>query len=370
MREKPVIILGGGALSGLLALRLREQRPDLRVELFDDTGHLGGTSSHSFPRGDLTEDQYLRLRPLIAQEWESYGVEFFRSSHSLREAYCFLTPDSLRAQLEARLDPKDVHLGASLTTEEALRRGSFVIDARDVKSGGASEEHRKSLGLELRVRPHSGFTEPLVFDGRIEQKGGFRYLRILPLGTDRILVRDVRFSRDRGLRNIFFDEDLLRDCVLRGFEIHEVLRREEEYRWIPKIETVLEGPQRLIRLQGLIHDLTEDSLPESLRLIDRMVKTSFRYGELRESLRNYQAEGEKRKRLQRLSAGPSERYSFIEGLYDLPSRIRRRVFAGELGLKDIALGALESPRISMLGFIPQVILKNSGTLIPALPSRN
>ena len=69
--DADLILVGGGLASRLLALRLRQQRPELRVLLWSRAKPSAATTQ-SF-RHDLTPAQQAWLAPLVEQRWPGYG---------------------------------------------------------------------------------------------------------------------------------------------------------------------------------------------------------------------------------------------------------------------------------------------------------
>ena len=60
-----VILAGGGLANGLIAWRLRTQRPELRILLLEQDDHLGGNHTWSFHASDLNAAQRAWIAPLV-----------------------------------------------------------------------------------------------------------------------------------------------------------------------------------------------------------------------------------------------------------------------------------------------------------------
>lgn len=377
MVEKPVIIIGGGIWGGLLALRLKEVLPDVPFELHEISDELGEGQSISFHQSDVSPEAFQRLRPFITGKWSRFQVEFPRFERNFSDAYCWISQQRFDQRLKTLLSPEELFLRSDIRLEEALQRGSFVIDTRTHGYFKAQGYH-KTLALMVDLqRPH-GMTVPITVDARVEQKSGFRYLQYLPIGEDKLYVKDVRYSNHPSLYDDYFEGDILTDLSLRGWEVKEVLGRERDFRKIPREEFVPENRGRVIRLEGFYHDITGEILPDAIRLIEKMVGTSFRYGELKEVLKLYQMERtSKKKILKNLNqilyqrATPCHgRYAYLRLLYQLPSEIRKKFYAGELELMDLGRALMQKPLRSASGIWYYFWAKNEGTSSPALPSRN
>lgn len=61
--EWDIILAGGGLANGLIALRLRQQRPELRVLLLEADSQPGGNHTWSFHQGDITPGQHQWIAP-------------------------------------------------------------------------------------------------------------------------------------------------------------------------------------------------------------------------------------------------------------------------------------------------------------------
>lgn len=377
MLEKPVIIIGGGIWGSLLSLRLRKLHPEILFELHEPGERLGDGLSYSFHPPDVSPEHFELLRPFLSRHWSKFNVEFPGFAKKFEDDYCFIHHRDLSNHLENLIPPQHLFFHSEITIEEALRRGAFVIDTRPLGYFKAIG-YQKSLGVHLKLDEGHGLEEPVSVDARVEQKESFRFLQFLPLSSNEIFVKDTRYSARPSLYSEYFEEDILMDCTLRGLKVSEVLHREQDFRKIPGERFIAENSQRVIRLEGFYHDLTGDVLPDALRLIERMVQTSFRYGELKEVIRNYHSERESKKRILRTlnrllyqqTSPCSERYLYLQSLYQLPRRVREKFYAGDLEVQDLIRALIQKPMLPFLRLLPQVVLKNFGTTSPALPSRN
>jgi len=71
-----IILAGGGLANGLIALRLRQLQPALRVLLLEADSKPGGNHTWSFHEGDITPEQHRWVAPLVAHRWQGYDVRF------------------------------------------------------------------------------------------------------------------------------------------------------------------------------------------------------------------------------------------------------------------------------------------------------
>jgi lycopene beta-cyclase len=362
MLDKPVIIIGGGLWGSLLALRLRQRHPHVRFELYEASSTLGEGLTLSFHQSDISPEAMTWLRPFITHQWKNFQVDFPKFHKSFEAPYCAIHSQAFDQKLKEVLGSENIHLNREITVEEALFDGAFVIDTRN-QGYFKAQGYQKSLTLLVKIAGHHALKYPMTVDATVEQKNGFRYLQYLPIDEDTLLVKDSRYSGDPSLYNDYFEEDILNDIKRRGWEPLEVLNREHDFRKVPMDQHVAETSGRVIRLEGFYHDMTGEVLPDAVRLIDRMVETSFRYGELKEVLKNYQIERESKKKVLRTlnklvyqRATPCHnRYQFMQLLYQLPSSVRQKFYAGDLEIKDVAFAFVGKPIVPLFKLATQVL---------------
>src|SRR6185295_5109919 len=126
--------------------------------------------------------------------------------------YAAITSERLRTVVEQRF--REAPRSTLLTDATAVRlsgtqvkladgrtlSGRAVIDARGPQRAErrAGTGFQKFVGLELLVRSHA-ITRPILMDATVPQLDGFRFMYVLPLGPDRLLVEDTYFSTSPDL---------------------------------------------------------------------------------------------------------------------------------------------------------------------------
>ena len=98
-----VILAGGGLANGLIAWRLRTQRPELRILLLEQDAHLGGNHTWSFHASDLTNAERAWIAPLVSWRWPGYQVIFPDFARTLDGGYCSILSDDFARVLEPAL---------------------------------------------------------------------------------------------------------------------------------------------------------------------------------------------------------------------------------------------------------------------------
>ncbi|WP_234696564.1 lycopene cyclase family protein, partial [Pseudomonas cannabina] len=135
-----LILAGGGLANGLIAWRLKQVRPQLRVLCIEEQAHLGGNHTWSFHDGDLNAAQRQWLRPLVVKTWPAYDVHFPGRSRRVNSGYASITSDRFSEVIEpvlgddlwksrriARVSPD------SVTLDGQQIQASAVIDGRGAR---------------------------------------------------------------------------------------------------------------------------------------------------------------------------------------------------------------------------------------------
>ena len=69
-------IVGGGLAGGLIALALKQHRPELDVRLIEGEDRLGGNHVWSFFDTDIAPEDRAIVEPLIGWSWHGYDIVF------------------------------------------------------------------------------------------------------------------------------------------------------------------------------------------------------------------------------------------------------------------------------------------------------
>ena len=281
-----LILAGGGLANGLLAYRLRALRPDLRVLVLEREDKLGGIHTWSFHATDLTPAQNAWIAPFVTNAWPCYDVAFPGLNRRIGLAYRSISADRFRDVLSAALGAS-IRTGAEVAEArpDGVRLASgeeiaahAVIDGRGFRAGPHMVHRYQSfLGLELRLEAPHGLAAPVMMDATVAQTGGYRFMYVLPFAPDVVLIEDTSYADTP-----FLDPAALRARVAdyakaRGWRVAEVLREE-----IGVLPITLSGdpegywagfppglPLAGLRA-GLFHPTTGYSLPEAVRLADRI----------------------------------------------------------------------------------------------------
>jgi lycopene beta-cyclase len=287
--EWDLVLVGAGLANGLLALRLRQRHPRLRLLLLEHDPAPGGNHTWSFHPTDLTAAQRAWTAELVAHRWEGYAVRFPQRRRRLAGGYASVTSDRFaRVLRDAVRHPSTAALycGATaaaiapqqVTLADGTRiRARAVVDGRGVRSSPhLALGFQKFLGQELQLESPHGLAAPVLMDATVPQHDGYRFVYLLPLDTHRVLVEDTYYADGDAV-----DADGLRARIAayadaQGWRVARVVR--EEHGVLPIVlagdidafwaEARREGLPRTGLAAALFHPTTGYSLPDAVRLAD------------------------------------------------------------------------------------------------------
>ncbi|MBR0664735.1 lycopene beta-cyclase CrtY [Roseomonas hellenica] len=376
-RRCDVLLLGGGLANGLLALELRRSRPALNVVMLERRRGPDRLHTWCMFRPDAAKDGWSAIEPYFERIWSGYTVAFPEYRRRLGTEYGCLTGAALYGATAAALGANLVE-GAEVL--EAGPDGARLADGRSFLAplviDGRGWRHstalrcgwQKFVGLECRLEQPHGLDLPMVMDAEVEQADGFRFLYLLPLGPDRLLIEDTRYSAEPELDLCRFTVSIRRHAGARGWRIAEVLRREEGV-----LPVVLGGDFATFLAEqgsvpavgargGFFHPTTGYSLARAIdtaaliatapRPASRDVATALR----QRAIADWRGDGFYRvlNRMLFQAAAPAERYRILQRFYRLPQPLIERFYGGRLTLADKARILLGRPPVPILAALRAV----------------
>jgi lycopene beta-cyclase len=352
-------LAGVGLANAMLALRLRAHRPDLRVAAFDAGPCFGAGRTWSFFATDLTEGERAWVAPFVGHSWPGYRVMFPGFERTLTTPYRTISASVIASALGAALGD-DVAFGRPLETVAArhvTEPGGARIDAAAVVDGRGGTHlaglvcgWQKFVGHEVRLASPHGLDLPILMDARVGQIDGYRFFYVLPLGPDRLLIEDTRYSLSPALEPEGFRREIDAYADSQGWRIVE--RLSEERGVLPvvmdgDIEMVLSaaGPDDAaaigVRL-AMFHPVTSYSLLAAVSTADALARdwpgdaAQLRATLHRSARRIWAAQGFYRllNRMLFLAGPADQRWRVFNRFYHLPRPLIERFYAGRTTLTD------------------------------------
>lgn len=383
-RDCDIAIVGGGLAGGLIALALRQRRPDVTVRLIEAGAALGGNHRWSWFESDLPAGGTALLDPFPAARWDDgYDVAFPGFTRRLPTPYRSLASADFAATLERLLPEGTVLTGAPVATlavDAVMLESGERIAARAVIDcrGFAPTPHLSGgwqvfMGRRLRTAVPHGVERPIIMDATVEQVGGYRFVYVLPLGPNDLFVEDTYYQDAPLLDRTALSARLDAYCEARGWRGETV---ETETGVLP----VITGGQFHEYLAahgiagvavagargGFVHPLTSYTLPFAVETALAIAASADLAGESMAAMLRVRAWRHWRstrffRRLGAMLFGarPADRWPVFERFYRLDTALIERFYAGRHTLGD---------RVRILWGKPPIPLSAVGARQPPLRS--
>eukprot|EP00913_Durusdinium_trenchii_P004200 g3892.t1 len=354
-----VILVGAGLASALVAARLSvlPNPPSILIIEKSPTPFSGHT--WSFHETDLFETTQSWVEPLVAHRWSHQMVRFPSFSRTLDAGYASLTSESV-SRFISTLDNVCIWPGTTVMRVEpgqvTVADGLSVSATCVIDAGGFHPDpalvigYQNFLGLEIETAEAHGLLAPVIMDATVEQLDGYRFLYSLPLGDQRVLVEDTRYSDAPELDLGQAEQEILRYAKTQHWRVNRIIRRESgslpislafdvNAFWRRKQPHV---PQIGLKA-GLFHPVTGYSLPECVAVAE-MIAAAWpsTSGHLDEAIRAYAKRRAASQRFYRLlnrmlfrAASPQKRYLVLQRFYSLPERVIQNFYAARTTKADM-----------------------------------
>ena len=383
MTDANLILVGGGLANTLIALRLADAQPELKVLLLERAEHLGGNHTWSFHGSDLSETQRNWLRPLVQYQWDRYEVRFPNRIRTLPGTYHSITSERLNQIAQAKLaasiitgaQVKDLSPDHVVLTDGTQLSAQAVIDGR----GPAESPHldvrfQKFVGWVMRLAKPHRLNGPIIMDATQKQDDGYRFFYTLPFDQQTVLIEDTRYSDTPDIPSTEYGDEINRYAEYMGWQISKRLR--QEFGVLPitlggDINAFWDKPPHIARsgLQAaLFHPATGYSLPNAVGLADDLAglnewTSGNVYALTRNAskhLWNQTAFYRALNRMLFLAAGPHERRQVLQRFYGLNAGLIARFYAGaNTGLDKLRILSGKPP-VKMTRAFKAVFLYKSG----------
>lgn len=374
-----MVIAGGGLAGALAALRLAERRPEVPVLLLEGGDRFGGDHTWSFFDSDVpagSRDLVAALKPV---RWPRHRVRFTSRERELPVAYNSVQSVRLDELVKARLPQSAFRLNAKVaklaansvtldTGEQIAARA--VIDARGPQGPmpGLELGWQKFVGIEFQAQAG----EPdcaTIMDATVPQIDGYRFVYVLPMAPDRVLVEDTYYSDGPELAVEEIADRVRMLAAARGLSGPElrcetgvlpILIGGDPERFWPADEQVA----RLGLAGGFFHATTGYSFGLALQLAEELAALPGPFDAVtlarwsRERFLRHWRETWFFRLLNRMlfrAAAPEERHRIFAHFYRLPPERIARFYAGQLTWSDRARILSGKPPVPVLAAIKVLV---------------
>jgi lycopene beta-cyclase len=354
-----VLLAGGGLANGLIALRLAQTRPQVRVGIVEAGKVIGGNHTWSSFARDLTPEQQEWTAPLFAYRWDSYEVRFPGQTRHLDAGYGSCTSENLAREVAKALPPSAVLTNIPIVAvtptsvtlaDQRVLTAHAVIDGRGQGPTKALDlRWQKFLGQEVELAEPHGLDGPIIMDATVPQFDGYRFVYTLPFGPKHVLIEDTYFSDGNDLSPDLLRRHLADYAAGQGWTITRIIR--EEVGILPlgiggDIEAFWDegedGVPRVGLRAGMFHPVTGYSFPDAVRMADiiaalPVLDAATIYRAARDhSVAAWKARGMYRllNRMLFLAAQDEERRHVLQRFYEHNDALVGRFYAAQPELKD------------------------------------
>ncbi|MEM9358548.1 MAG: lycopene beta-cyclase CrtY [Pseudomonadota bacterium] len=354
MPDFDVIFAGGGLSTGLMALKLREFRPELRILVVEREGHLGGDHTWSFHGTDVENDELTMIKPMVRSRWSSQDVRFPALKRTLGTPYYTIVSADFDRYVRAQLGEASVYLNmliTEVTKGSVVLQGGQKLTAPCVIDGRGWQEdtgqdlalaYQKFFGLEVELQGPHGLSNPIIMDATVEQTDGYRFIYCLPYTPTSLLIEDTYYSPSMELDAAVSEREIRSYAEKQDWNIERVER--EENGCLP---IVLAGDASAFETRsgdaapcglraGFFHPTTGYSLPDAVRVANHFARDFPRDTEqFKERIGQHsEAQWQKRKfyrllnRLLFLGSYGNDKRKVMQRFYGMPQDLIERFYAG------------------------------------------
>ncbi|MFW7379855.1 MAG: lycopene beta-cyclase CrtY [Oligoflexus sp.] len=356
-----IALLGAGLANGLIALRVKQKLPHLRLILLERKHEIGASQTWSFHLNDLLlngcETDLQWMADFNLTTWNRYEVKFPGLRRDLCGPYYALRGEAFAAYMKKNL-AAELCLGQGVKGVEgskvSLADGStltarLIIDGRGWADNGSMPcGYQKFYGQLVKLKHPHGRQNPLIMDADLPQREGFRFIYSLPFSVDTMLIEDTRYSLDASIDQAEFRQEIAAYAEHNAWHITHVLDEEMGALPIPlRSSWKPPSPSKNLIYSGLaaghFHPVTGYSIANAIRFSKWVVAElempqnqwcTQRFHDY--SMKHWQA-GEFYRRLNNmlfLAASCEKRYLVLEKFYHHREPLISRFYAQRLTCLD------------------------------------
>ncbi|GGI81169.1 hypothetical protein GCM10007973_17080 [Polymorphobacter multimanifer] len=388
--QHDLILAGGGLANGLIAYRLAQLRPDVKVTIIEAGPTIGGNHTWSSFAHDLTPAQQEWTSPFFRHRWDRYSIRFPEHGRTIEAGYGSIPSEAFAEELAKVLPPERIITGMPVVAldstsvtlaDQSVLRAGCVIDARGQRPAKSLDlRWQKFLGLEVELAEPHDLTGPIIMDATVPQYDGYRFVYTLPYGPRHVLIEDTYFSDGKDLSPQTLRDHLADYAKAQGWEIVRIIR--EEVGILPlgiggdiKAFWNEDSIPRAGLRAGLFHPVTGYSFPDAVQVADLVASLPdlsagpvFRAIRAH-SIRAWEARGMYRilNRMLFLAAHNEERRTILSRFYRHPDALVGRFYAAKPEWRDwtrILSGKPPIPPVRALKTLLNYELKRRGSKQP------
>lgn len=341
-------LVGGGLQNGLIALAIRAHQPKATIAMIERGETIGGNHTWCFHADDVREAAW--AEPLVVVRWPGYDVAFTSRVRRLESPYACVTSERLAEVVAPVVDDLMLRTTAesvapnAVLTSHGIIEAAVVIDARGPSRTPRSDcGWQKFLGQEVVLAAPHGLDRPILIDATVPQRDGFRFMYVLPLAPDRLLIEDTFFSDTAFLDAELSRRDIWRYARAKGWRIDDITREETGALPMPWAmqPPVAEQPIVAGYAGGWFHPVTGYSFPIATRLASLVATTppmelQAAHAVMCSSHARQLAFAQRLTKMLFRWFVPEQRHNVLARFYRLPEDAIRRFYALELTALDRA----------------------------------
>lgn len=276
-------IVGGGLQGGLIAQALCARQKRCTLALIERGERLGGNHTWCFQDRDLPAAAASWVEPLIERRFPDYEVRFPTLQRTLKSGYSVIASAHFDQVVTSTMGSANqtLILGReveSVCADHVVLAGGERLGARAVIDARGPERdpsmaagYQKFVGLEITTPQPHRIRRPVLMDATVAQLDGFRFVYVIPLADDRLLVEDTYFSNSAELDRSLVRQRVLSYCKSRGLAVGTIEREEHgvlPMPWSggPTPQGARGGPLVAGYRGGWFHPGTGYSFPAAVRL--------------------------------------------------------------------------------------------------------
>ena len=385
----PKLAVVGGGLAGCVAAHaLLLEFPDMEIDLYDKAQELCGNHTWCLHAKDIHPESESWLMPLLQYKWSGYSVQFPKLQRHFSSPYYGISSDhlaqkthalSLNYKLKIILQtPVAIINTTSIQVRDDTKKYDLVINASGWRPQVSVSGYQKFMGLEILCSTPHQVETPILMDVLVEQVDGFRFVYVLPLTENSLLVEDTYYSNSTNLNLDTLRSGILNYAAQKKWYLQQIIREETGCLPLPYFEASTEPKTWSLGPSGdSFQPVTGYSFPQILQSI----------AELKICLRRFRDQGlttdllgdfclqkflgsqkNRRKthgfyfllnRMMFLAATPSKRYKVLERFYTLPVPTIERFYAGQSNAWDRLRLLSGKPPVPLLKAVQAVFRKKS-----------